>query len=664
MALIRVHTVEEEMKKNSKLKRSDLQMLRDWCKKQPHLPPVSDTDLTLFLHSNYYRLESTKTTIDAFYSVRTHIPELFLNRDPLGEKGLREIMQVVCCVFLPGTTPEGYRVILGKTIDPDPSRYVLADVIKLCSMIMELRLYTTGTAPGYVIIMDMDDTVFGHVARMNPMTVKKHLYYVQEALPIRLKSVHVINTAPFVEMLLNIAKPFMKKELMNMIFLHSSADSVSKRIPIDILPNDQGGKAGPLKDLWAAELRNLEEHRAWFLEEDMRKVDESLRPEKAKNITDIFGVEGSFKKLDIDYFPSRCKVPIEYKLYLAHATKTGENYGARGTGNHDLCVKTPFQILWCYRELTAWYEFKLIDNIMVLMKMMTLEEEVKKNSDLKKSDLDILRDWCKKQPHLPHPISDGELILFLHSNYYQIEATKPTIDTFHTVKTHAPDFCSNRDPLNSKNLCEIMKVLACVPLPGTTAEGWKMMLVTLLDHDPAHYVYVDAVKLLCMAIELWLFTEGTVPGHVLILDINGFTAGHLARVSLTVMKKCLYYIQEALPIRLKNAHLINTSPITDLVMNMMKPFTKNQFLNLVCLHTDLESLSKKIPTDLLPNEHGGKAGPLKNLWADEVRKIEEHRAWFLEEDKRKVNENLRPGKAKTATDLFGVDGSFKKLDID
>ncbi|XP_015513350.1 uncharacterized protein LOC107219599 [Neodiprion lecontei] len=610
MALIKVQTVEEEMKRNSELKKSDLQMLRDWCKKQPHLPAVSDTDLTLFLHSNYYRLESTKLTIDAFYSVRTHIPELFSNRDPLGEKGLREIMKVVCCIFLPGTTPEGYRVILAKTIDPDPSRYVLADVIKLASMVMELRLYTTGTSSGYVIILDMDGTVFGHVARMNPMVVKKHLYYVQEALPIRLKSVHIINTAPFVEILMNIAKPFMKKELMNMIFLHSSVDTLNKRIPVDLLPNDQGGKAGPLKDLWAAELKNLEEHRAWFLEEDMRKVDESLRPDKAKNITDIFGIEGSFKKLDIDY------------------------------------------------------ELKLIDNIMVLMKMKTMEEEMKKNSELKESDLDILRDWSKKQPHLPHPISDGELILFLHRNYYQIEPTKPTIDAFHTVRTHAPDFCSNRDPLNSKNLREIMKVLGCVPLPGATPEGWKMMLVTLLDHDPSRYAYVDAIKLLCMVLELWLFTEGTVPGHVVIFDMTGVTMGHLVRISLTVMKKFLYYMQEALPMRLKHVHFINTSPIADVVLNMMKPFTKSELLNQFSLHTDLESFSKKIPTDVLPNEHGGKAGPLKNLWADELRKVEEHRAWFLEEDKRKVNENLRPGKAKNATDLFGVEGSFKKLDID
>lgn len=73
-------------------------------------------------------------------------------------------------------------------------------------------------------------------------------------------------------------------------------------VPLDILTNEQGGKAGPLDDLWAAEVRKLEEHRAWFQEEDTRKANEAARPGKAKNVTDLFGVEGSFKKLDIDWF--------------------------------------------------------------------------------------------------------------------------------------------------------------------------------------------------------------------------------------------------------------------------------------------------------------------------------------------------------------------------
>lgn len=86
-------SLEEELKKNPELKEADLQTLREWCEKQPHLPKMLDSELILFLHSNYYRIEPTKTTIDIFYTVRTHVPEYFSNRDPVENKELRHMFE-------------------------------------------------------------------------------------------------------------------------------------------------------------------------------------------------------------------------------------------------------------------------------------------------------------------------------------------------------------------------------------------------------------------------------------------------------------------------------------------------------------------------------------------------------------------------------------------
>lgn len=94
MAVVKPITFEEELKKNpSELKVEDIKMLREWCEKQSHLPNISDAQLALFLHSNYYRLEPTKSTIETFYTVRSHVPEFFHNRDPIGCKELRRAFQ-------------------------------------------------------------------------------------------------------------------------------------------------------------------------------------------------------------------------------------------------------------------------------------------------------------------------------------------------------------------------------------------------------------------------------------------------------------------------------------------------------------------------------------------------------------------------------------------
>lgn len=45
-------------------------------------------------------------------------------------------------------------------------------------------------------------------------------------------------------------------------------------------------------------------------------------------------------------------------------------------------------------------------------------------------------------------------------------------------------------------------------------------------------------------------------------------------------------------------------------------------------------------------------------------KLREYTPYFKEQEDKKANEALRPGAPKTADDLFGMDGTFRKLTID
>ena len=57
--------------------------LRAWLNDQPHLPNITDQHLYAFLHSCEGNLQHSKDTVEKYYTMRTHAPELFSNRNPL-----------------------------------------------------------------------------------------------------------------------------------------------------------------------------------------------------------------------------------------------------------------------------------------------------------------------------------------------------------------------------------------------------------------------------------------------------------------------------------------------------------------------------------------------------------------------------------------------------
>ncbi|XP_066592370.1 alpha-tocopherol transfer protein-like [Prorops nasuta] len=304
MALARLKpSLEDEMKRNPELKLSDLKILREWLSKQPHLPQnLDDIDLAMVLHSNYFRLEPTKTNIEKYFTIRTHVPEFFSDRDPLGNKGLRQAFQTGGNVCLKGKTKEGYSLIYGRLVDADPTRFVYNDMIKFFFLMMDLLYLSEGTKKGLVYVADAIGVSIGHVSRTPLMSVKKMLTYVQEAAPVRLKGIHIINVSHAMELVFNMAKPFMHKNFFDLIHFHSSLESLEKAgIPIEFLPNESGGKAGLLKDLANEEVKKIENNRNAILEYDQMAVaKESLRIGKSLSAGELFGVEGSFKKLEID----------------------------------------------------------------------------------------------------------------------------------------------------------------------------------------------------------------------------------------------------------------------------------------------------------------------------------------------------------------------------
>lgn len=72
-------SIEEEFRRNSSLKKTDIEELKNWCAEKYYPSSESDSDTALFLHSSYFYLETAKSNVEHYYTTRESIPSFFQN---------------------------------------------------------------------------------------------------------------------------------------------------------------------------------------------------------------------------------------------------------------------------------------------------------------------------------------------------------------------------------------------------------------------------------------------------------------------------------------------------------------------------------------------------------------------------------------------------------
>ncbi|CAG4933745.1 unnamed protein product [Colias eurytheme] len=179
MPKVKQISMEEEYKKNPDISPEDIRKLREWLKTQPHLPNehISDLDLLLTYHCCERSAEVSKQVLDLHLTLRNLFHGLFQNR--VLDQRLQMTLDTVLIAPLPTPSVHGYKIIYGRLLSPDHRSFIFSDVVKLFMMMFDLCQYEEGTWPGFVLIIDMDQTTISHLGKLDVMTVRQTLYFLQ-----------------------------------------------------------------------------------------------------------------------------------------------------------------------------------------------------------------------------------------------------------------------------------------------------------------------------------------------------------------------------------------------------------------------------------------------------------------------------------------------------
>ncbi|KAH8324726.1 hypothetical protein KR074_010273, partial [Drosophila pseudoananassae] len=280
----------------------DIDTLRTWISKQPHLKARQDAQfLVAFLRGCKYSLEKTKLKLDNFYAMRGAVPELYKNRF-VGEKQLA-ILDTGCLLRLPKPLKtDGPRIHISRYGQYDSKKYTIAEVVQISTMLGEIQIREDDNAmvSGFVEIIDMKGVGVGHILQFDVVLIKKLAVLGDKALPYRPKGFHFVNAPASAERIMSIAKSLMSDKIKKRFHIHSNLESLYEYVPKDCLPAEYGGSNGTIQDVVNTWKTKLTSYKPFFEEEVSYGTNEKLRRGQPVNAESLFGIEGSFRKLEID----------------------------------------------------------------------------------------------------------------------------------------------------------------------------------------------------------------------------------------------------------------------------------------------------------------------------------------------------------------------------
>ncbi|GJQ79795.1 hypothetical protein Trydic_g23262 [Trypoxylus dichotomus] len=273
-----------------------LDLFKQWITSQQHLvQDYNDDCLRKFLLWSKLDFDKAKKKFVMFcYNTLIH-EELVSNRVITLERDLK-CTEYAYLFPLSKLTPQGYRLTVHKIIDPD--QLDLLELFRYVNLLLDYTIHKDGIRIGEILLYDMEHFKPQHYHKLFNIQLLKFLRCTERNFPFKIKSAYVINCHPLLEKGISLCKGVLNQKIAKRIIL-TTPQELPKHLALQYLPKDYGGDENSMdefRDLWRKELQANEE----FLIEISKRRPTGSVPEEFKAYETEFGIDGSFRKLNID----------------------------------------------------------------------------------------------------------------------------------------------------------------------------------------------------------------------------------------------------------------------------------------------------------------------------------------------------------------------------
>ncbi|KAG6450370.1 hypothetical protein O3G_MSEX006571 [Manduca sexta] len=252
-------------------------------------------------------------------------------------------------------------------------------------------------------------------------------------------------------------------------------------------------------------------------------------------------------------------------------------------------------------------EFRLERSVELLPETKEIaEKELRETPERVREALERLRELLKENKDLYFADDDELLTIFLRPCKWYPESALALMRRVAEFKRENASLLDGLLPEHEKDAFLEHKVVNV--MKGRDHKGRRVLIVNVGGTWDPKKVNADQLFRLFYLIHVaaMLEPESQVRGTVVVMDFHNMGWTQTMGLTPSFSKRLLTFIQDAMPLRLKEVHFVKQPMIFNVVWNMFKPFIREKLKTRIFFHgSKMSSLHKHMSPSHLPADYGG-----------------------------------------------------------
>ncbi|RWS23703.1 clavesin-1-like protein [Leptotrombidium deliense] len=216
------------------------------------------------------------------------------------------------------------------------------------------------------------------------------------------------------------------------------------------------------------------------------------------------------------------------------------------------------------------------------------------------------KQWIVAQQHLNHPKLDDKFLLrFLRNRKFNLQNACEMFEKYLKVRHLYPHCYQNLD-INDCNVVDLFRRGYLFPLLERDPKGRTVIFVrSAIFNQKYGHKPTDLFRAITMTFEVLLDDElCQTNGFVYVFDQQNVCLSQVSYLGIREIQLLLQSGEKCLPVRHKEVHWLHLPFVISTIFYLIAGFVSEKLRKRLHFHSDLKSLHKTVPANILPEEYG------------------------------------------------------------